>query len=98
MNWTVDKLENDLFESSTESNLGIWRLIATPTASPDSLGINDINKTPLFYPSKAGLPNNPTTPISTTSTSGPSSIEPPSFFEKFIRAKKQYLISYIFLS
>ena len=96
MTWILDKLENDLFESSTESNLGIWRLVATPTADPESLGINDINKRPLFYPSKAGLPNNPTTPISTTSTTSIPSIEQPSFFEKFIKAQKQYLISNIF--
>ena len=51
--------ERDFVESSTESNLGIWRLIVTPSATTDpDVGINE---TPLFYPSKAGLLHNPTT-------------------------------------
>ena len=52
MDWTSENTENDLIESSTESNLGIWRMIATPSATTDSA--EGINENPLFYPSKGG--------------------------------------------
>jgi len=85
----LENTENDLIESSTESNLGIWRLIATPSATTDSA--EGINENPLFYPSKAGLPNNPTTHATTATFPSIESnqIKKPSFFEQLIKAKLQ---------
>ena len=69
-------LDIEPVQSSTETNLGIWRLIVTPgatTSDPNNLGIN---QTPIFYPSKpiksstpqklSSTPTNTEYPISTT--------------------------------